>query len=650
MGAPFEFSFMTDFFGLTPALTPQQVNKVHAPEQCAAEQAQIQQALFTYVMRAVQTGIHTPADLFQAAARRFANNVCLREVGNPRTYTYAEVNERANQVAHWAKSLGVQPGGVVGLMMENCPDFIWTYVGLSKAGQTVALINTNLTGDALAHAVKIAKCPIFIVTTKHAKQWEEAQADFQRKGIPATDVWWSMKGRADQGIPRSARSDRILDAALPKFPLKQTPPKSWRAGVTVYDPAFYIYTSGTTGNSKATRFPTFYFVASGMFGMLMQLTSDDIVYNTLPFYHSAGLMVVTVGTFYHGASLLIREKFSPSAFWKDIQKHKATAMIYIGELWGYLINQPVRPEEKNNTLRKIIGNGLRENHWREIERRFDIPTVVEFYGQSEQPHGRVQRPGGFVNCYGKQGACGFLPLAIQEDEAKGNVYLQFDVETQAPKRYEDGFCRRAAIGEPGLLVYELKVGEHEDNTYTEKSASRKPLLHDVFVKGDLWYSTGDLLRHDADGFISFVDRTGDTFRWKGENVSTNEVCAVVSTFPQVEEANVYGVEVPGEGGRAGMASILVKEGEELDVPGLRSHMSSLPSYAQPVFLRVSKSRENDKTSTFKFQKNAYQKAGFDPSKCGADELWYSDRNTAYVRLTGDVFANLQAGSRVHSKL
>lgn len=648
MSASTEFQWAVDFFNLTPKLTPQKVNTVKTLAQRDEDFGKMSGALTTLLLRAAQTGLNTPGDFFQACARRFRSNVCLREVASDRSFTYGEVDLRANQVAHWARAQGLKTKDVVGLMMENCCEFMWTYIGLSKAGLTIALINTNLSGDALAHAVALAKAPVFIVSVKYAKQWESSKSDFVAKGV-RTSVWWAVGINTHLPLPTSAKQGHVVDSAIAKRPTAQ-PPKAWRAGIGMLDPCFYIYTSGTTGYSKATRFPSMVYIGCSNFNMQMQFTEKDVVYNPLPYYHSAGLIVVSAGTFYHGASLVIKEKFSPRQFWKDVKKFKCTATIYIGELWTYLLNQPVTPEEKNNTLQKIVGNGLRENVWRAMERRFDIPTVVEFYGQSEQPKGRVRKAGGFANSFGKQGAVGYLPQDILNNEEKRNVYLKFDVETQRPKRFADGFCRRAEFGEPGLNVSELIVEEHESDTYTDKTASEKPLIRDVFEKGDLYYSSGDLLRQDADGFIYFVDRTGDTFRWKGENVSTNEVCTVISTFGQVEEANVYGVEIPGEGGRAGMASIVVKEGLELDIPALQKHTESLPSYARPVFLRISKSGENNKTSTFKFQKHVYQDQGFDPNKCSPDELWYSNRNGPYVPVTDEVFAQLQRGAMVQSKL
>lgn len=633
---------MEQFFTITPKTEPDRVAQVKPREVRDKEFVQYTQALQAMAAVAVMNNVFTASQIFNACAKQYGNKVCLREVSSDRSFTYTEVNFMANRVARWARAQGLKQRDVVALMMENSPEFLWTSIGLIRAGCVPALINTNLEGDRLAHSVQISLAPIAIVSVKYAKQWERTRDNFAQKGFRGKVIWAAGATPPE----KIARSD-LIDYQLRTYTPYPNPPTEWEAGMTLTDPAYYIYTSGTTGNSKAVRLPhAVLFIYMGV-SQFLKLTKDDVYYNCLPLYHSAGTLG-SYTSFYKGATVVLREKFSPSNFWKDIKKFQCTAMVYIGELWTYLLKQPVRPEERNNTLTKINGNGLRGHVWSELETRFQIKTIVEYFGQTEYPTGRAPRAITTVQSYGKQGSCGYIPQFVLDDPSQDMVLLEFDIDANKPRRYgADQLCRRVERGSPGLCVVELNE-EHKDDLYTTKSASRRPLLSNIFKKGDKFYSTGDLLRVDEEGFVFFVDRTGDTFRWKGENVSTNEVCAIMSTFPSILEANVYGVTIPSNpDGRAGMASVTVKPGHTLDIPALRAHCQTLPSYAQPVFLRVSKSSEFEKTSTLKFQKTKFQADAFDPAKCSPDEIWYSDRNAPYVRMNATILAQLM---RTPSKL
>ena len=332
----------------------------------------------------------------------------------------------------------------------------------------------------------------------------------------------------------------------------------------------------------------------------------------------------------NGASVVIRERFSASHFWEEIVAEGCTMFVYIGELCRYLANQPPTPAETAHKLRLVFGNGLRPDVWAKLEDRFRVPRVLEFYGSTE---GNVS----MFNFDGKRGAIGRAPRWL-----KGlfNIRLaRFDVDAETPFRGPDGRCRQAATGEPGECLGEIRRDARAAYVgYADKAASEKKVLHDAFRAGDAWFRTGDLLKQDQAGYFYFVDRIGDTFRWKGENVSTSEVASAIDAAPGVEEVNVYGVRVCELDGRAGMAGLVVDAG--FDVAGLHPFLEQrLPAYAQPVFLRIL--REIEVTGTFKYRKMDMVAQGFDPAVV-SDPLFVLVGG-AYEPLTAEVYGKIMQG-------
>ena len=534
-----------------------------------------------------------------------------------RTVTYAELDAGANRYARWAGSLRLTKGDSVALLMENCPEYVMAWLGLIKNGSVAALINTNLQAQALAHSINISGAKHLILGGDLVENYASAYAALETKPT----VW---------GLGGSQPGAEDLDVALESHSGAMFDP-STRVPVFCRDKALYIYTSGTTGLPKAAQLSHMR-VLHIMMGFQGALNAKprDRMYNVLPLYHSAGGICALGPVLLPGASLVIRTKFSATEFWDDCAKYQPTLFQYIGELCRYLLNTPEHPLERRHKLRVAIGNGLRPEIWPRFQERFQIPRIMEFYGATE---GNV----GMISYDGHVGAIGRVPWYARSIQKIRLV--RYDVAKQAPVRGENGLCIETANGEAGEAIGKINqnVARERFDGYTQKADTEKKILHDVFVKGDAWFRTGDLMRRDRHGYFYFVDRTGDTFRWKGENVATSEVAEALSSFAGVREANVYGMEVPGGEGKAGMAALVTDP--NLDLAALGAHLTrELPPYARPVFLRFQK--EIAATSTFKQRKVDLQAEGFDPEKI-SDPLFVREAHGGYVPLTPALYALIQ---------
>jgi fatty-acyl-CoA synthase len=537
-----------------------------------------------------------------------------------KVYTYEEYNAHANRYALWARSIGIKRGDAVALLMENRPEYLFAWAGLAKVGAIAALINTNQRERALAHSLTISQAGHVILGSELASNYESAAGLLEKP----LKVWVT-------GGPVAGAEN--LDAHL----ALQDPTKydiSLRKGQIADDKCFYIYTSGTTGLPKAANISHLRALAMmNTFNVITGAGERDRMYVVLPLYHSAGGVCAVGAALIGGGGIVIRRKFSATQFWDDCVKYEATLFQYIGELCRYMLNAPPHPKERQHKLRLITGNGLRPEIWTPFQSRFKIPKIVEFYGATE---GNVS----LVNFDGKVGAVGRIPFYLKK--ASHVRLFQFDVEKEQPVRGPDGFCVECQPGEIGEAVGEIRAGETRVRFegYSKGSDTEKKLLRDARKKGDIWFRTGDLMRQDAQGYFYFVDRIGDTFRWKGENVSTNEVAEAISVYPGVKEANVYGVAVPGTDGRAGMAALVTDR--PLDLKAFQAHLErNLPAYARPVFLRMQK--EIEATGTFKHTKVQLVKEGFDPAVVKDPMFFFDPIDKAYQALTPEIFAMIQEG-------
>ncbi|HTM21273.1 MAG TPA: long-chain-acyl-CoA synthetase, partial [Kofleriaceae bacterium] len=475
-------------------------------------------------------------------------------------------------------------------------------------------------GKVLRHSFDLCKARHFVVGEELWDAFAEVRGEVP--GAGAEQVLW-LREHAGSSPPRDAvDSTRALAAAAPA-------PGAAAAGVCLGDPCFYIYTSGTTGLPKASIMSHFRWVkAAGAFGLAaLALQPDDVIYCPLPFYHNNALTVTWSSAAASGAAIAMRRKFSATHFWADTRRYQATAFCYIGELCRYLMNQPARDDDAANPVRRIVGNGLRPDIWKAFKQRFGIDEVYEFYAASE---GNIA----FVNLLNIDCTVGLCPAPY--------ALVRYDIERDEAVRGPDGHLQRVGRGEIGLLIAEVSE-KYAFDGYTDKAASEKKLLRDVFRPGDVWFNSGDLLRDLGFRHAQFVDRVGDTFRWRGENVSTNEVAEVLDTFPAVAESTVYGVQVPGAEGRAGMAALVPRGAlEEIDLRALARYLrSQLPAYAVPVFLRLR--GELEVTSTFKQVKGDLRKDGFDPRRVSDPVYVMLPHSDEYVPLDPDLLGKIEGG-------
>jgi fatty-acyl-CoA synthase len=535
--------------------------------------------------------------------------------------TFAGYDRRANRYARWALSNGVGKGDVVCLLMSNRPEYVAIWLGVVRAGGVVALLNTNLRGAALAHCINIVR-PRHIIVADDLRMAYDSAAPLLEAG-PL--VW----GHGEAG-PDGLRIDTAI-AALDDGPL----PPSDRPALTLDDPCLYIYTSGTTGLPKAAHI-NHYRVYGAMlaFSRFMEATKDDRIYNCLPLYHTSGGVLGIGSALVAGGSVFIREKFSVSQFWDDAVAQDCTRFQYIGELCRYLLNAPPHARERAHRISIACGNGLRPDIWDAFRERFGIAHVREFYAATE---GNAI----LFNFDDTAGSVGRIPRWARSIFPVTTV--RYDIERETVIRGQDGLCVECAEGEVGELVSQivinpLKPSQRFDG-YADRIETEKKILRDVFVPGDMWFRSGDLMRRDRRGYYFFVDRIGDTFRWKGENISTSEVAEALGACPGVAEVAVYGVAISGVEGRAGMATVVPGEGFDLGVLRERMHQGLSP-HARPLFIRVGAML--DATTTFKQRKIDLVRQGCDPGAT-ADPIFFDDVAAGhFVRM--DPALHLRLGS------
>jgi fatty-acyl-CoA synthase len=536
--------------------------------------------------------------------------------------TYQQLFQRANRYARWALEQGVGKGETVGLLMENRPEYFAIWLGITSVSGVVSLLNTNLTGSALAHCINVVSPRHLIASAKLAEQLAGALPHLST----AAPVIW-VHGHGDLGQRIDCAIERLSGAALN---LEERRPPN------IEDRALYIYTSGTTGLPKAANISHARVMQwSYWFAGMMGAQSTDRLYNCLPMYHSVGGVLAPGAILVAGGSVVIREKFSASSFWHDLAHWNCTLFQYIGELCRYLLHAPPSANENSHRIRMACGNGLAPEVWDRIKGRFSIPQIFEFYAATE---GVVS----LFNIEGKRGAIGHVPGYLAHRFSP--VLVVLDVESGEPAKDVQGFCIRCKTNEPGEALGRVvddpaRIGSRFEG-YSNREASERRILHDVFEPGDMWVRTGDLMRKDEQGYFHFVDRIGDTFRWKGENVATTEVAEAICAFPGIQHASVYGVAIPGTEGRAGMATLVT--GDESNLSELRAYLiTRLPAYARPLFLRIRKNM--DLTGTFKYSKTDLVRQGFDPDSSN-DVVYFDDPKAgAFTRLERALYEQIQSG-------
>lgn len=538
------------------------------------------------------------------------------------TLSFNQLNSRANQYARWALAQGVKKGDCIALLMPNKPEYVAAWLGIIRAGGVCSLLNTNLSGASLAHCINIVTPKAVIVDNELADIYESAvghlDGDFKPWLYGGTDRWADLDTALDEIRDDTLAGDEVVE-------------------MTTSDRALYIYTSGTTGLPKAANI-VHYRIMTIMngFSAATEASQNDRMYICLPLYHTAGGIIAIGITLTMGGSVFIRDKFSADEFWDDIVDNECTMFQYIGELCRYLLNSPIHPKENQHKLRLIDGNGLRPDIWEAFRDRFKIPFILEWYASTE---GNAV----FFNFDQKVGAIGRLPKWAEKKFV--TEIVKYDQDTEMPVRDANGFVVKCAPNEVGEAISQIlndpsKPAQRFEG-YADKVATEKKIIRGAFEEGDAWFRTGDLIRKDEMGYFYFIDRIGDTFRWKGENVATSEVSEALTVFKGVLEANVYGVSVKGNDGRAGMVSLVVDD--TFDMEKFYVHVTdALPAYARPVFLRIQK--EIESTGTFKQRKVDLVKEGFEPQKI-TDRLAFNHRGkNRFVPLDAALYEEIQSGS------
>jgi citronellyl-CoA synthetase len=557
--------------------------------------------------------------MLEEAAARFPDNIAVKSV--EADLTYRQYNAMTNRYANYFIAQGLTKGDTVAVFLESRPELLAIYNANAKVGIINSMINFNLRQEALIHCLTMNKAKSFIVGEE---VWPAFEAVLSDLNLTADQKVYFIPDQGDLKTPAPCID---LNEAVKTTPdtnpptTKTVKPADWLA---------YVFTSGTTGLPKSAIVPHGRTVRSRYSNgkIVLNMQPDDTLYLPLPFFHTNALALSWPAVLANGSAVAIRRKFSVTHFWSDVRKYDATVWCYIGELCRYLMNKPIKPDDAKNPLKKIIGNGLRPDIWKDFKKRFGIPYVYEIYGAAESNLYFVNR----FNFNNTVGSCQ-LPHAI----------VRYDADEETPVRKTDGFLERINKGETGLLLGEISES-NPFTGYTDAQATESKILRDVFVKGDAWFNTGDLVQDIGFKHIRFVDRLGDTFRWKGENVSTTEVEKVANTFLNVALSTAYGVLMPGGDGRAGMLAIIPTDTQnDFNVTGLAAHLqAALPAYAVPRFVRINKDFEY--TPTHKIKKLSLKTQGFNPDEVKDLVYVLLPDQDQYQPLTAEIHTKIKANA------
>lgn len=551
-------------------------------------------------------------------------------------WTYSEAYETVLKYAAWLKdAYRISKDEIVAMDFTNRPEFIFVWFALWSLGAKPAFINTNLRGKAFVHCVRTANSRLVFIDP----EIQEILDEETRHDLETLDE----KGRAIESVILTADTQRTILAGQ-----AYRAPDEARSGAKVKDTGILIYTSGTTGLPKAANVtwskPA---IGGGFVAQWLDLKPSDRFLTAMPLYHTSASVLGLCVALTACVPLIMLPKFSPRTFMQQAAETKATTIQYVGEMCRYLVSSPPSVYDKSHSVRLAFGNGLRPDVWQKFKDRFNIPTIAEFYGATEAPtaswnisHNDFTR-----------GAIGQSGLLMRLLFSPTQAFVRHDHDTDAPFRDpRTSFCTQCAVNEPGEMIMKLdpaNIADKFQGYHGNSKANSGKILRNVFAKDDAWYRSGDLLRRDSEGRTWFVDRIGDTFRWKGENVSTAEVSESLGRHPALREANVYGVSLPGHDGRAGCAAIVLADGKTLDA-GLASDLAAharktLPRYAVPIFLRLVQGFEV--TGTMKQTKNVLRNEGVDPANMGGDKIfWLPPAGEAYVEFTKRDWEHMAGGS------
>lgn len=561
----------------------------------------------------------TICDFMEEIAEKYGDATALQSQNE--SLTYRQYNARANQYMRWVKSRGIEKGDCVALFMPNRVEYLPVWLGVAKAGGVTALLNTNLVDHSLSHCINIVTPKVVIVDGSLRESFETARPFLE--GSP--EIWFYD---GDEG-------ENLLNPQIDTQP-DGNPSADEKASLTINDRCLFIYTSGTTGLPKAANI-NHYRIQSIVYGFSAagEFQASDKIYVCLPLYHTTGGVMAPGSVLAAGGTAYIAPKFSASQFWDDIVREGCTSFQYIGEMCRYLVNSEKHPKETQHKIRIVSGNGLRPDVWEDFQSRFQIPQILEWYAATESN-------AVFLNFDGMPGAVGRIPKWAEKRFV--TKVVKYDIENDELVRDENGYLVECAPDEPGEVISQIlndpKRPSQRFEGYSDKGATNRKIIENAFEPGDKWFRSGDLLRKDKLGYFYFVDRIGDTFRWKAENVSTAEVAETLTSYPGIQEANVYGVQISGYDGRAGMAALVTDEAFDLDgfVPFLAGH---LPAYARPVFLRMQE--ELEATGTFKVKKINLVREGFDPDTVDDPVLYLNSATQMYQPVDRATYDKILSG-------
>ncbi|CAF0945950.1 unnamed protein product [Adineta steineri] len=562
--------------------------------------------------------------IFRANVKRYNSKECF--MLDEESLSFQQVEDLTNQLANFFTAEGFTRGDVIALILENSLEYPCVWIGLSKIGCIAALINTNLRAKPLLHSIQTVNAKCIITSKQILSEIESELKELDIKKVYLFDSKPTLKIKSNS-ISSSFETVQLYEQFES---CSIQPPKS-----LPYDlkhPVFYIFTSGTTGLPKAAVIKHSRFLL-GSFGFLCAtgVTSDDIMYNTLPLYHSLGGWVCITYSLLGGCTTVLRKKFSASNFWKDCVRYKCTGFTYVGELCRFLLAQAPSEYDQKHSIRFCSGNGLRQNLWMPFVNRFNINQIYEFYGATESN-------AYFFNLDSHPGSCGFFSVILPR--ILGSVLVRFDPETMEPLRDEKtNLCVRCKTGERGLLLGMIKKSllNAFDGYVNNPSGTNRKIIDNIYKIGDQAFNTGDVMLADKYGYFYFCDRTGDTFRWKGENVSTVEIENMLMNILKINDIVVFGVSIPETDGKAGMAVILDESASSINMNTLVNELKKqgLPSYARPCFIRLTKHIEL--TGTFKVKKTVLQEDGYDLNRVTEPIYYLNQQKQIYERLTPEIY-------------
>lgn len=534
-----------------------------------------------------------------------------------RTISYADFNKMANRYAHFFTNIGLNRGDVVALMMGNCPEFLAIVAGLSKVGIIASLINIELRGEVLAYGINLC----------------EARAVVLEAGL--LDLFASIKDRIRLKTPGLilVETEKALSPGQEyknlTFLISASPdnnPFTTKA-INSEDTLAYLFTSGSKGRRKAAPLLQKRWLAIGhQVNLNCQMNQATIQYMCLPLYLNSGFTFCFSAMLVSGSTMVLRRAFSLHHFWDDIRQHGATFFTGVGEIYRYLLTQPESVRDADNPLQTAVSNGIQSEFIEMFRRRFCVTHMMEMYGTTENV-------GIFINHQEIPGMIGNLTL---NGLRQGEVVL-CGAQDGLLERDEAGQVKKCQPGETGLLLCEINELNPFPGYIGDPDATSDKLARDVFRPGDAYLNTGDLMRLQEQDFISFVDRLGDTYRWKGKTVSSDSVADVIKKFyGGIEDVVVYGVKIPGMEGRCGMAAIRLMHDSVLDWKAFALYINNrMPDYARPIFIRVCQHLGLD--GPLRDFKSHLQLEEYNLLLVN-DELFYYDLNSEnYLPLSSEVF-------------